>query len=175
LLVLLLLGVLEVHRLGLLLRVLEDLGVDGDRGRLHLDLHGQHLVDPLFEVGQDPLQLLLTELLEALLQLLAGCPQLIGGAAKVVAGLRPLVLVEGARRVLLVRDRSANLVGPRGLRGVRRRGARRRAASRRLRLAGRAATRRRAGALAGAGLGVALGADGRALLVALVVFLIARL
>src|SRR5262249_59951326 len=76
---------------------------------------------------------------------------------------------------LLVRDRSANLVGPRGLRGVRRRGARRRAASRRLRLAGRAATRRRAGALAGAGLGVALGADGRALLVALVVFLIARL
>src|SRR5262245_777404 len=171
-LVFLLLGVLEVDWLGLLLRVLLDLGVDRLGGGLHFDLPGEHLVDASLEVGEDALELLLAELLQALLQLLAGFLQLLVSLGEIVARLGPLVLVEGAGGILLVWDGLANALGTRGLRlvwlwrliaGL---------AAGRFRLAGRGTIARRALALAARGL-IALRRG--PLLVALVVFLVAAL
>src|SRR5262245_15151665 len=170
-LVLLLLRILEVHGLGLLLRVLLDLDVDRLGGRLHLDLPGEHLVDAGLEVGQDALEFLLAELLEALLQLFARFLELLVGLREIVGGVRPLVRVQGAGRVLFIRDGLAHALSARrlGLRLIRLRGAG--LAARRLRLAGRGPVARRALALARR----LIALRRRALLVALVVLLVAGL
>src|SRR5262249_23110515 len=131
--------------------------------------------DAGFQVGQDALQLLFAELLQALLQLFASLRQLVDRLVDVFAGGRPLVLVEVAGGILFIRNGAAHLIGPGRLRPLRRRVAWRRAAGRTgLRAAARRAIARRALALVACLLIARRRLGSRALLVALVVFLVPR-
>src|SRR5262249_51519931 len=78
-------------------RLLLGVGLDGlvgaDGAVADLDLHAEHALAAGLELGQQPLDLLVAQLVQELLELLLGVLQLLGGRVLILAG--PLAVVAG--------------------------------------------------------------------------------